>query len=773
MGTSGPCRFKEIEMAEVSSQSVKLLFESQLNEWQQAKDNYEALDGIKIKESEVYGFNVKVQFNPARIVSSAAKVDAKSLKERKCFLCGNNRPAVQKGIDFKGEAGDYTVLVNPFPIFTKHLTIPDRQHVRQQIKGRYADMLNIAASLDDYLLFYNGPKCGASAPDHMHFQAGNKGFLPVETDKESLKKEYLCSCGKAKLYAVENFMRGTLMLESENATDADMLFGRLYNILPVKEGEWEPMLNLLTWYEKERGLWTSVVFLREKHRPSHYFAEGEKNILLSPASVDLGGVFITPLEKDFNKITDKELCEILDEIAMDENVFRNVKRGLKEQPVVTVGVMSGKEINFSFDGNFRAESCNGEIVSGNHSVKLQDGGIEWRGKRYDSLLFEPANLNDTAFWLKDVTIGVNFHWERKEDQKFGGSLKFIVEGDKLTAVNVIGVEDYLTSVISSEMSATASEELLEAHAVISRSWLLAQIEKNKEIVEKKQTYSAYAQTDTELIKWYDREDHTNFDVCADDHCQRYQGLTRASTAKVRDAIAATWGEVITSGGKICDARFSKCCGGVFEEFQNCWEPVKYPYLVKLRDSKSDTAIPDLTIESEAERWILSSPVAFCNTTDKKILSQVLNNYDQETVNFYRWRQEYGQKELASLILERSGIDYGSIIDLVPVERGTSGRLVKLKIVGTKRSLIIGKELEIRRTLSTSHLYSSAFVVRKEGSVKGDDGRVVPEKFTLIGAGWGHGVGLCQIGAAVMGEQGYNYKEILLHYYVGADIEKKY
>ena len=327
------------------------------------------------------------------------------------------------------------------------------------------------------------------------------------------------------------------------------------------------------------------------------------------------------------------------------------------------------------------------------------------------------------------------------------------------------------------MSATASLELLKAHAVISRSWLLAQINKNKEIEASHTDYMACTQTEDELIRWFDREDHTRFDVCADDHCQRYQGITRASTDIVRQAIQATRGQVLMSEGKICDARFSKCCGGAFEEFQYCWEETPYPYLLKQRDwrirkengSEPAADLPDLTIEAEADRWIRTSPEAFCNTTDKHILSQVLNNYDQETTDFYRWRVEYTQEELSALILKRSGIDYGQIIDLIPVARGTSGRLWKLKIVGTKKTLTIGKELEIRRTLSPSHLYSSAFVVDKSDlSPEG-----IPGRFTLIGAGWGHGVGLCQIGAAVMGEQGYKYDEILLHYYIGAEIKAIY
>ena len=440
-----------------------------------------------------------------------------------------------------------------------------------------------------------------------------------------------------------------------------------------------------------------------------------------------------------------------------------------KEPKVHVGILSEPQIAFNLPTPYR---MGGTEVSGQQTVTYDAGKIRWNGRLYDELLFEPHNESTDAFELLDVTIGINFHWERKENQRFLGALKIIVEEDKLTAINMIKVEDYLTSVISSEMSATASLELLKAHAVISRSWLLAQIQKNKEIAETKTDYSAFTQTEEELIRWYDREDHTRFDVCADDHCQRYQGITRASTEIVKQAIAATYGQILMYDGRICDARFSKCCGGAFEEFQYCWEDVKHPYLAKQRDYRVNTqklTPPDLRQEDEVEKWIRTSPEAFCNTTDKRILSQVLNNYDQETTDFYRWKVTYTQDELSALILKRSGVDYGQIIDLVPVARGTSGRLWKLKIVGTKKTLTIGKELEIRRTLSNSHLYSSAFVVDKEDiSAEG-----IPGRFVLTGAGWGHGVGLCQIGAAVMGEQGYTYDAILLHYYIDAQIEKLY
>lgn len=444
-----------------------------------------------------------------------------------------------------------------------------------------------------------------------------------------------------------------------------------------------------------------------------------------------------------------------------------------QEPVITVGILSGKEIGFSFPKEFI--SSDGIAICGIQQAVYRKGKICWQEKEYDELSFTPQQDTSSFFELQDVTIGINFHWERKEVQRFKGELKIIVEDDRLTAINIIPIEDYLTSVISSEMSATASLELLKAHAVISRSWLLNKLKvangKLKVIMHPDNTANFELSTlPSQLIKWYDHEAHKNFDVCADDHCQRYQGITRTSTPQAIEAVFATRGEVLMYEGEICDACFSKCCGGAFEEFQNCWENVKHPYLIGQRDSKTETRLPDLTKEAEADKWIRTSPAAFCNTHNKQVLSQVLNNYDQETTDFYRWRVCYSQQELSELIHKRSGIEFGKIIDLIPVERGTSGRLVRLKIVGTLRTLIIGKELEIRRTLSSSHLYSSAFVVDKEYK---EDEKEIPSRFILTGSGWGHGVGLCQIGAAVMGEQGYKYKEILSHYYPGSAIEQQY
>jgi len=430
------------------------------------------------------------------------------------------------------------------------------------------------------------------------------------------------------------------------------------------------------------------------------------------------------------------------------------------EPKVSVGILRNKEVSFILDSTFYRQ---GKEITGENMVSIKDRKILWNGNIYDELYFEPEN-NQSAFTLKDVVIGIGFHWERKENQQFQGALKLIVDNDAIVAVNVIGVEDYLTSVISSEMSATASLELLKSHAVISRSWLMAQINRSKKVAAGVEENPAFVETDKEIIRWYDREDHSLFDVCADDHCQRYQGITRAFANQdtVRRAICETRGQVLMSEGEICDARYSKCCGGVIEEFQNCWENIKYPYLIKRRDEINTSFTLDLTKEGEAKNWIQSRPPALCNTQDKKILGQVLNNYDQETTDFYRWQVKYTQDELSALVAERSGIDFGTITELIPVQRGTSGRLVKLKIIGDKKTITIGKELEIRRMLSKSHLYSSAFIVEKRDNI-----------FYLTGAGWGHGVGLCQIGAAVMGEKGYSYDKILRHYYTSATIETLY
>lgn len=431
------------------------------------------------------------------------------------------------------------------------------------------------------------------------------------------------------------------------------------------------------------------------------------------------------------------------------------------QPTIHVGIMAAPEISFSLNGDFGS----GKNADRQFRATVRDGAILLNGGTSETAAefnFRSASAND-SFTLQNVTIGIGFHWEQKEEQRFRGDLKLIIEDGKVRAINIVPLEDYLRSVISSEMSATSSTELLKAHAVISRSWLLAQIERSKQPPS-----GAKSASPGELIRWYDREEHAHFDVCADDHCQRYQGITKIISTKANDAVSDTFGEVLYGDDEICDARFSKCCGGISENFEHIWEPRPHGYLVRVRDTRTEGPLPDLRIEAEAEKWIRSAPPAFCNTANQKVLSQVLPDFDQATSDFYRWRVTYSQKELSELIRRKTGIDFGEIVSLQPVERGYSARLIKLKITGTKRTLVIGKELEIRKTLSNSHLYSSAFVVDYPDVQNG-----IPQKFVLTGAGWGHGAGLCQIGAAVMGEQGYTYQEILTHYFKNTELKKLY
>ncbi len=412
------------------------------------------------------------------------------------------------------------------------------------------------------------------------------------------------------------------------------------------------------------------------------------------------------------------------------------------QPQINIGILANTVIEFKFNGVYQLQE-NDVLYEGNHQVSLHNGKILFDEQCYSSLSFIPLDYVTASFELKNVSIGIQFHWERVEEQTFRGSLCFIPEGENVRAINTLFIEDYLESVISSEMKATSSLELLKTHAVISRSWLLAQLNKKDQLNNKSEKYESSIVSDDRIIRWYDREDHTGFDVCADDHCQRYQGITKISTPFVKKAIQETFGEVLMSDEQICDTRFSKCCGGMTEEFENCWEPTHYSYLSSVICNE-------------------------CNTQDKHILSQILNDYDQETNDFYRWTVEYTQQELSNLIVQKTNIDFGEIIDLIPEERGKSGRIIQLLIIGTKKQMHIGKELEIRKVLSKSHLYSSAFDVEKRNILNG-----IPQYFVLHGAGWGHGVGLCQIGAAVMASKDISYRAILNHYFQGASIEKIY
>ena len=767
--------------------SISRFFNRQLEMWEDARHRFRDLKHVEVRQ---LSDQLKVQFNPARIVSTGAKIDKHTLGERPCFLCERNRPKEQmtKQID-----DHFQLLVNPFPILPVHFTIPATKHQPQSIYRHYGEMHRLLSLHSELMVFYNGPKCGASAPDHLHFQAGTSGVLPLQTNWQRLSRnltDVISLNDEEKISVLSDFLVPAFVIISKSEDSDEELFHRLYRSMPMRGDESEPMMNIIAWRKGDEFI--SVVIPREKHRPDAYFAEGEAQMMVSPGALDMAGLIITPREEDFSKINlDKAtalLCECGISTEKMEAIVSNLKAsaatahehplqllaGKGKQPNVNVGIVSGQKIHFSLNKPYLAK---GEMVTGEQEVAFSEGGILWNGNQYSSLTFHPQSA-DASFSLSDVTIGVNFHWERKETQTFLGTLHFVVESDKICAINELPVERYLESVISSEMSATSSLELLKAHAVISRSWLLAQMKKRREVAESGNNFFSFVKKDDRLIRWYDREDHTIFDVCADDHCQRYQGITKETSPHVAEAIRQTKGQILMDGDDICDARFSKCCGGVTEEFQYCWEDTPKNYLSSVRDiiqgvksvgSAAPAPLPSLQDEAAADAWIRSNPPAFCNTTDKKILSQVLNDYDQETADFYRWKVTLTQEKLKQLLDEKLKMNFGDILDLQAEERGKSGRISKLRIVGTEKTFFIGKELEIRRALSDTHLYSSAFVVdRCDIDEKG-----VPQRFDIIGAGWGHGVGLCQIGAAVMGEEGFDYDAILLHYYQGAEIKKVY
>ena len=760
--------------------SISRFFNRQMEKWADARHRFRDLKHV---ETHQLSDQLKVQWNPARIVSTGAKIDKKTLGDRPCFLCDKNRPKEQisKQIDER-----FLLLVNPFPILPIHFTIPARKHQPQSIYKNYGEMHRFLSLHSELMVFYNGPKCGASAPDHLHFQAGTSGILPLQANWQRLSRnltDIISLNDDEKIALIHDFVVPAFVIISKSEDSDEALFQRLYKSMPVRGDETEPMMNIIAWRKGDEYI--SVVIPREKHRPEAYFAEGDAQMMVSPGALDMSGLIITPREEDFRKLTEESATAILQECGVSTDKMNSIVTKLKaskeaelqvgtsalysydKEPEVKVGIVSGQKIHFSLNKPYLAK---GETVIGEQEVEFSEGGVLWNGNQYSSLTFHPQSA-DASFSLSDVTIGVNFHWERKETQTFLGTLRFVVESDKICAINELPVEKYLESVISSEMSATSSLELLKAHAVISRSWLLAQMKKRRDVAESGNNFFSFTKKEDMLIRWYDREDHTIFDVCADDHCQRYQGITKETSPHVAEAIRQTKGQVLLDGDEICDARFSKCCGGVTEEFQYCWEDTPKNYLTAVRDIALgiESTLPNLTNEEEAEKWIRFNPPAFCNTQDKRILSQVLNDYDQETVDFYRWKVTLTQEKLQQLIADRLKMDLGSILDMKSVERGTSGRISKLQIIGTEKTFTIGKELEIRRALSDSHLLSSAFVVDKQD----EDEQGVPQRFELIGAGWGHGVGLCQIGAAVMGEEGYLYDAILLHYYQGAEIKKLY
>ena len=706
--------------------------EQQLQEWPAAREAFSNLEKVQTRVLSSSG--LALQHNPARIISTTAKIKPAEIASRSCFLCEDSRPKEQRSIELDDK---FYLLVNPYPILREHFCVVSREHRPQRFKDCYEEMLDIASRLEPgYMIFYNGPRSGASAPDHLHMQIGRSEGIPlVDKLRENEPPQ------KDEPVTIQPFGFPIIVLKGNDPAKLwDYVSG-----MTVYDGESEPRMNVLS-FNREGQVITAII-PRGKHRPDCYYAEGADRIMVSPGAVDMFGLVITPRKEDFDSLTERQILDIYHQVT-------------PQQPKINVGIMAAKEIRFCLNDSYTdgRSSFEGEM-----KISAQDGRLNWNGILIDSLTLKP-NEHGSTFTLHDVTIGIGFHWERKEEQTFPGQLKFIIEDGQVRAINVLPVEEYLTSVISSEMKPTASREFLRAHAVISRSWVLAQL---------RSPYRKTLQSDTapvvndhilsRIIKWYDHDQHTLFDVCADDHCQRYQGRTRIISAAAEQAVRDTFGQTLTSQGHLCDARFSKCCGGVTEQFETCWQDEHKPYLIALRDSSiNEGALPDLTVEENAREWILSEPKSFCNSADGNILSESLNGYDLETPDYYRWRVEYTVGQISDIFRRKSGLDIGDIVDLRPIKRGPSGRIYELEIEGTKSTVTIGKELEIRRTLSESHLFSSAFVVEKTA-----DG------FILHGAGWGHGVGLCQIGAAVMAAKGYTYREILQHYYPDTNLGRFY
>ena len=741
----------------IAGDSLQRFFNRQIELWDEVRQRYSDLQNVKTKEVG----ELRLQFNPARIVSTGASIDKATLAKRPCFLCKANRPDEQfsKPLYTKNGEQDFEILVNPFPILPQHFTIPLTKHEPQAIYAHFSAIRQLLHQHPTLMAFYNGPLCGASAPDHLHLQAGTSGIVPLQTMMPRMMRTMrtITSCAEGEdISLLTDYVVPAFLIRSRHGENERKMFRRLYRImqdrLPADTKLTEPMMNIVAWRQDEEQF--TVVLPRRKHRPDCYHATGAEQAIVSPGALDMAGLIITPRQEDFERLTAGRIVAILQEVSITREEAEAIANTLSEQPLgssrpafkynaqpdVKVGIVSADELHFTLNGIYTAK---GEEISGPQTVTCSEGTIVWGGTQYRELRFRPST-NDASFSIEGVTIGINFHWERKQTQTFLGTLRLVVEEGRICAINELPVERYLESVISSEMSATSSLELLKAHAVISRSWLLAQMQRRQKMQNGTDNFFSFVKKEDTLIRWYDREDHTIFDVCADDHCQRYQGITNAANPHVIDAVRATHGQVMEYQGEICDTRFSKCCGGVTEEYRYCWENITKPYLTSVNDP-------------------------YCNTQDRRILSEVLNDYDQETVDFHDWMVAYTQEKLSALISKKLGMDFGRIMKFEALERGKSGRISLLKIIGEHKTFTIGKELEIRKTLSETHLYSSAFTVATHG--KDADG--YPQSFILNGKGWGHGVGLCQIGAAVMGAKGIPYSDILAHYYRGANIAKAY
>lgn len=699
------------------------------------------LSQVETRELDCGEYTVTLQHNPSRIVSTAAKIDKASIKQRKCFLCNDGRLENQMSLSINLSGEEYDILVNPYPILPYHFTIACRNHVPQRIIGRetvFSQLLNAYSGLT---VFYNGPLSGASAPDHLHFQASVSKILPIQKQWSKIKSGKY-SLSVSKCLTISKYISPIYAISTCSEDEFNDTLQHVIASLPLIEDSVEPRLNIIAW--REANSYEAAIIPRFKHRPDSYFLEGENKILVSPGSLDMAGLIITPRKEDFLRIDSASVEEIMRQCGSHAFV------------PLSVGLMHRTCVSITFNGPFY--SANG-LVQGSQSISLVDNKIVWQDKKYDKLIIKPASSNST-FTLNEVEIGTGFHWQQLQTETFYGSVQFIIDRGEILVVNHIDVETYLESVIGSEMSATSPIELLKAHAVISRSWVISQI--RQRYFNPSSDIEHGVDSNHVHIKWYDHDAHTLFDVCADDHCQRYQGIPQKAKENAIDAVRSTQNQILTYNDEIIDARFSKCCGGITENFGTCWDATPKPYLPAIVDR--DDNVKDfrpINTEEMAHEWIMNHPKTFCGSISKQAIESSLNMYDQQTNDAYRWTVKITQQELQLLLKEKIGFYGGNILSLQPLQRGVSGRISLLRINAETDYIDIGKELEIRRALSRTHLYSSAFIVEAITS----HGSNIPEIFVLHGAGWGHGVGLCQIGAAQMASLGYNYKDILHHYYL--------
>lgn len=744
----------------------------------------------RFRDISLGAFSVSAQYNPAREVSVSAAVDAESIRRRPCFLCPENLFAEEKGLAF---GKDYALLLNPFPIFYPHFVASHRCHRPQNLSECAPVLLDLARQLEGrWSVLYNGPRCGASAPDHLHLQAFPRYSTPLETDlyhvdhkrRFARLRHSLWTDGRTSAFTVEGLGRTVLVLRGSEVNAMLDVLAHVMERHAAPGGE-EALVNLVCWFEA--GEWTLCVFPRRRHRPSFYGTEGGK-ILVSPGSIDLMGMFVTPRAVDFAALDEETARRIYAEVCLEEAELPRLLEGLPagrplfagspvreerapDEPVLRVGLVESQpRVSFSLEGGWTVDGE--DLPPGAYEATARAGKIRLEGAGHSlvsegPLLLRPGKPEESRFTLHGVTFGIEFHWQRKADFTYEGEIELLAgEASTVTVVNRVALEAYLASVISSEMRADAPEEFLRAHAVISRSWVLAQLEARGEGRDFRP--SDHPELPGRILSWTDRVRHTAFDVCSDDHCQRYQGVGRISREDVRRAVHDTRGLVLADGGEVCDARFSKCCGGVSEFFRTAWSDVNLRGLSPVRDLWMGGEVPRLDLEEGARAWIEGRPEACCGTQDPAVLRRILPDFDQETADFYRWEFTVSREELEETIRRKTGWDPGHLEALVPVHRGASGRLVQLLLVGTRGRLLLGKELEIRRALSTTHLYSSAFVVEV---LPGDGGAV--QAFRFRGAGWGHGVGLCQIGAAAMACEGRTHGQILGHYFPGTSLVRWY